>query len=188
LVVDFGDDKRPLSRKKPCAAAEDFVLTALHVYLNQLRRKPPGCDEVIQRDCRNIYGFARRQYWAVSVGFNATLGPDCCAATKGNPIAGGTRPYSSMYHLKVILQSVPRTVAPQALNIFGVSIKSDNTARVAHKQGSAQSHGSHVRANIIDNSTRPNGGQNCILHFGFMLSTPEAYFSGNTDLNPHSLG
>src|SRR6202011_3020416 len=111
--------------------------------------------------------------------------PGCCAATKRNSIAGGTRPYSGMYHLQVTFQSVPRTIAPQTFDIFGVSIKSYNTAQVAHQLGSAKSHSSHMGANVIANRTRPNRSQNCILYVGFMLSTPEARFSGNINLHPH---
>jgi hypothetical protein len=188
LVVDFGDDERPLSGEKSCGASEDFVLTTLHVYLDHLRRRSPGCDEVVQCDCRNIYDFTLCQHGTVPVGFNATLGPGCCAATKGESIAGGTRPYSGMHDLKATVQSVPHSIVPQAFDILGISFKSHNLTQFAYKLGGAESHGAHVGANVIDNGTGPNPSQNCILHFGFVLSTPEARFSGNTNLHPQSLG
>ncbi len=188
LVVDFDDHKRPLNRKKPRAAAEDFVLTPLHVYLDQLRQGSAGSDEIIQCDCRNPYGFAARQNGVLPIVINATLRLECCTATKGNSIAGSTRPYGGMNHFKAAFQSVPRTVAPQAFDVFGISIKSNNTAEAAHKPGRAKGYGSDVGANVIDNSTRPNCGKNCILHDGFMLSSPEVYFFRKTTPHPQSLG
>jgi hypothetical protein len=78
-------------------------------------------------------------------------------------------------------------MVPQTRDVFGITIESYNTAQVAHKQSSPESHGPYMSANVIDNSTGPNHSQNRILNFGFMLSTPNERFRWKTELHPHSL-
>jgi hypothetical protein len=90
-------------------------------------------------------------------------------------------------HPQVALQSVASTVVPQALDVFGISVKGDNTALVPHEPGRSQSDASNVCADIVDDITRPNHSQNCILYKGFMLSAPEERLSGESNLYPQPL-
>jgi hypothetical protein len=61
-----------------------------------------------------------------------------------------------MHHLKTLLQSIPRTIVPQAQDVFGIAIKSYNAAQVTHKPCGPKSNTPKMRANVIDNGTRPN--------------------------------
>ena len=73
LVVDFGDDSWFLIRKQGCAATQDFILATFHVNFEKLRRGSPASDELVQADCRRIYGLSASQHRAVSIGFNPAL-------------------------------------------------------------------------------------------------------------------
>jgi hypothetical protein len=73
LMVDFSYDAWPLTRKKLCAAAQDFVLTTFDVDLDQLWYGSARGDEVVQRDGGHTYNFAGSHYGVLPVHFHATL-------------------------------------------------------------------------------------------------------------------
>jgi hypothetical protein len=92
-----------------------------------------------------------------------------------------------MHHLKALSQPIPRTVAAQTHDVFGIAIKSHNAAQVARKPCGPKSNAPNMGANVIDNRTRPHHSRNCILHVGFMRPAPVPRFSGETEMHPHSL-
>jgi hypothetical protein len=110
LVMDFGDEDRALLGKKLFSPAQDFVLTTLHVNLQQLWRAFTGCNKVVERDCWYIYDFTARQYGAVSIRLDTALRPRRRAPTKPDSIGSTARPYSGVHHSQAILQPVLRTV------------------------------------------------------------------------------
>jgi hypothetical protein len=172
LLVDFDDDEWPLDRKKSAATAQDFVFTPLYVDFDQLRRRCPGRDEVIQSDCGHSNNLTAAQHGAAPVGFNAPLRPGGCSATKGNSIACGARPNCPVHYSNTSLEPIPLAVDQQTLNVSRISIESDNVARLANQSGGTQSHRPDVGADIIKYGTRPNCSRNRILYFGLMFSTP----------------
>jgi len=187
LVVDFGDDEWPLSGKEFGGPAEDFILTAFHIYLDQLRQRPSSGNEIIERDRRDIHDFTRRQHWTSSIGFNTSLRPGAGAAAKRNSTGHCTRPYGSVHNLKPIFESVLRRIRAQALNIFGIAIEGNHSASGANQPGSAKSHDAYMSANVVEDGSRPKCRGNCHLDLGLVLPSPEETFSGNCNLHPHSL-
>jgi len=156
LVVDFGDDERALLRKKLRSPAQDLVLTTLHVDLDQFWGSFAGGNKVVEPDCSYVYDWTASQDGAVSISFHATLRFHGCATAKGNSITRGARPYSGVHYSQAISQPIPRSMVPQTRDVFGITIESYNTTRVAHKPSCPESHSSQMGANVIDNRARPN--------------------------------
>jgi hypothetical protein len=61
-----------------------------------------------------------------------------------------------MHHLKAVLQPIPRSVVPQTRSVFGIAIKSHNPSQITHKPCAPKSNTPKMRADVIDNGTRPN--------------------------------
>jgi hypothetical protein len=167
---------------------QDFVLTALHVDLHQLWRRYAGANKVIEPDRRYVYYFTAPQYGAFSISLHAALRLRGCTTTKPDSIDRGARPYSGVYHAQATLQPIPRTVFLQTHDVFGVTVESYNKTQVTNKQSCPKRHSAHVSADVIDNVTLANHSLNRILHFGFMLPSPDERLSGKMEMHPHSRG
>src|ERR1700722_19519071 len=93
-----------------------------------------------------------------------------------------------MHHPQATLQPIPRTVFPQAGDIFGVTLESYNKTQVTNEQSCPKRHSAHMSADVIDNVTLSNRSLNRILHFGFMLAPPDERLSRKIEMHPHSGG
>jgi hypothetical protein len=187
LVVDFDDDERAMIGEELRAAAQDFVLAALHIDLQQLWRGFTGGNKVVERDCRYAYELAAPEDGGVSIGLDAPLRSCEGTPTEGDSSSGGARPYSGVHDVQAIFQLVPRAMVAQARDVFRVTIESYDTAGVAHQQSSPERHNSDMRTNVVENGSRPKHGQDRILHVVFVLSAPDERFCRKAELHPHSL-
>jgi hypothetical protein len=61
-----------------------------------------------------------------------------------------------MYHLKAVLQPVPRTIVPQTHDVFGIAVKSYNAAQLSHKTCGPKSNAPEMGANVVNNGSRLN--------------------------------
>jgi hypothetical protein len=68
------------------------------------------------------------------------------------PFSEGTL-YSSVHHAQAILYTIPGTVFPQTLDVFGVTIKSYNHAQVAYELSCPECHDPYVSPDVIDGRT-----------------------------------
>ena len=112
LMVDLGYDEWPRTRQKVYAAAQDFVLAAFHVNLDQLWYGSAGSDEVVQTDGWHSYDFACSHHRILSVQFHSTLGSSCSSAAERDPLTRGVGPHSGVHNFKACLQMVPRNTFP----------------------------------------------------------------------------
>jgi hypothetical protein len=73
LVVDLSDDEWPLTRKEILAPAENLVLSAFDVNLDQLWNGAAPSNEVVDRSCRYTYDLSVPYDGMLPVGFHAAL-------------------------------------------------------------------------------------------------------------------
>ena len=72
-MVDLGYDERSLNLEQVCTAAQNFVLAAFDVDLDQLRGGSSGNEVVIQCNCWHRYDFAGSYHRTLAVDLYSTL-------------------------------------------------------------------------------------------------------------------